>query len=397
MYEPQHAPMKREIARDLDEYGVVIVPVFAEDQKRADWSNGVWKAMDDFPEYIVKGQTAQRVLGGFGALGNPSSFHHPVVQELRATVKRHVTGPLFAEYAVLRNWDCVNYEMLYDRLCVRYRTFGSIAREAWHRDIYDGLAYDMRDLPCTLPGDNRDLIFGGWVNLSDENQHFVCQLGSHKSTSDAATQYAAGGFVSADAISKIQAKDALNRQAGQSIGHVYCDAKGHVVVPPGYLVLFSQSILHAVAGGAGPKNPSLRLFMGHRLTTESAPLFDSLESIVVKNSVPRLPSGQVAPMYSSNHYSMFSTFPRYREWGQTTFKPVCLFNRVTPAGVQYATPGSSNGLNSWVNRKRTMPSLSEMGFLTYMYTQNTFSVMTPEPLEAFGDIGNDIGAVFELI
>ena len=74
-------------AEDLRTYGVVVLPILS-DYKQ--WSDRIWTAMDEFPEYRVKGRNVQRVLGGFGALGNPSSFHHPTIRALRNELKSSV-------------------------------------------------------------------------------------------------------------------------------------------------------------------------------------------------------------------------------------------------------------------------------------------------------------------
>lgn len=380
--------MGRGTARMLNRYGVVTVPAFKDEAARGKWEERVWAAMNEFPEYKKRagdGKKVQRVLGGFGALANPSSFHHPVVQELRDKIKRHVSGPLLALYAQERGWplSAVRYEMLFDRLCVRYKDFGAVTAEAWHRDIYDGAKYGLRELPATLPDERgdlkrRDLLLGGWLNLSPDPQRFVCKVGSHRGKRAEAAQNEGGGFAKEAA----GAGDELARQAGEHIGVVHCDENGHIIVPPGHLVLFPQSILHAVFPGKQPK-PSLRLFLGHRLTTEDVSLFQDLEQVVANNAVPRIPSGQLPPMFSANHFAFFSTHAKYREWGASTFVDACLFERTTPAGIAYKTPGSKGDLEPYFNKGnvRAMPSLAAMGFDPYPY--RSLRTLLPEPLDTF--------------
>ena len=105
-------------AHDLAALGVTVVPLL-DASPRAEWEDTLWAAMDEFPEYKTKGRTAKRVLGGFGALGNPSSFHHPAVRRFRASLKAALR-PLFAAYAemVLGTTHNVQLEALFDRLCV---------------------------------------------------------------------------------------------------------------------------------------------------------------------------------------------------------------------------------------------------------------------------------------
>ena len=338
------------MARTLDDHGNVVIPDFSPDERRR-CADAVWRAMDEFPEYKRRGKTVQRVLGGFGALGNPSSFHHPTVQQLRVDLKKRVSVPLFREYAFLRGRRRSRLEMLFDRLCVRCDAFGTVSKEAWHRDIYDGAKYGLRDLP---EGDD---LFGGWLNLSDEPQRFVGLLGSHKGDDAMRAQAQGGGFAQlTDAQIKAQRVDQrLKAQASRVVDEMRTDANGHILVPPGCMIVFFQRILHSVAGGKQPRDPQLRFFVGHRLTYETTSLFP-VEATVVNNAVPRIPSGQIPPMYSQNHYQFFQSHAKYRDWGRTTFHPACLFARqLTSGSGLYYTPGSTNNRNPHANLGRYMP------------------------------------------
>lgn len=99
--------------------------------------------------------TTPFVLGGFGALGHPSTFHMDAVRNLRAkaytTFYTSIYEPHFKEkYAI---------EMLADRLMLR-PPFRKPTREHWHRDT----------AAATL---QEDRIWGGWINLDPEhNQTF---------------------------------------------------------------------------------------------------------------------------------------------------------------------------------------------------------------------------------
>ena len=249
----------------LRSFGVVVIPVFSDDNSRAKWSRRcgeLWTSSQS----TSPSKDTQRVLGGFGALGNPSSFHHPY-QELRYFIKKHVSRPLFRKYSGGKQ---VNLEMLFDRLCVRKKSFGNVGAEQWHRDIYDGAKYGLRDLPKTLPGPNglrRDEIFGGWVNLSDNSQEFVGLIGTHKGSEAKRAQRAGGGFATIDDKDK-KLIGALNEQLRSQANtaysnHLATNAAGHIIVPPGHMVVFLQRILHSVLSTT-PAEPSLRLFVGHR-------------------------------------------------------------------------------------------------------------------------------------
>ena len=346
-------------ARMLARYGVITKRIFRDDAMRQRWEARVFDALDECPEFKVKGRDAQRVLGGFGALGNPSSFHHPTIRDLRRLIKREITTPLFEAYARQQGLDDARLEMLYDRVCVRAEAFGNVTEETWHRDIYDGAKHGLRALPSTLDGGKRDdEIFGGWVNLSDQPQRFVGIAGAHRGQRAATAQRQGGGFASLtpEQVREERVEERLARQANHKFGSCRCDEKGHIIVPPGHMVLFYQRLLHSVAKGSSPKTPNLRLFLGNRLTCEHVSLFENLDRVIENNAVPRIPSGQMPPMYSVNHYMFFSKDPKYRDWAARTFDARCLFQRMTKDGTFYFTPGSRDDVDPHANKGRYMPS-----------------------------------------
>lgn len=380
----------QDIASFLHKYGAVAVPVFTDTKSRNSrerWEEEVWLALDQMPEYIKSGKKTQRVLGGFGALGNPSSFHHKTMQRLRSMIHTHVTTPLFHALAVHRKMSRdTRIETLLDRVCVRADGFGVVGGEDWHRDVYDGPKHHLRELPQTLyDGKAPDEIFGGWLNLSNENTYFVALASSHVGKKAMEAQKKGGGFAT---LSKAEIKDQdvvrrLQAQADMKIGTMQTDKRGYFIVPPGHMLIFYQRLLHAVMTGKQSEQPQLRIFMGHRLTEETTSLFQNIGEVLANNGVPNIPSGQIPPMYSPNHYAHFSKIPRFRTWAEKTFDPRCLFERHTPDGRQYFTPGSKDGKNNHANINRYMPSLSEMGLSCYEYKDKDMSILSPIRLFPF--------------
>lgn len=386
-------------ATDLATFGVAVVPILDETEK-ALTSKQMWEAIDTFPEYKMQGRFVQRVLGGFGALGNPSSFHHPVVQELRVKVKHCLEENLFRPYcqqlSVENDLGELRLEALFDRICIRHPRFGDVTPEAWHRDAYDdNLSPELRPLPESLqgaPGKSlKDCIFGGWLNLNtgaQEYQYLACILGSHttKSTS------VGGGFCAIPKSEHASLNSQLAEQAMSSYSQfLQTNSKGYVMVPPGHAIVFLQGLVHMVAASTGKKrgledvdnegpSPDLRLFIAHRLTTDVSPLFRNLDETVEENRVPFLPSGQIPPMYSKNHYRFFSDpkARRFRTWGQETFQEWALCRRETARFREvYYTPGSPLGCNQPCNRGRWMPSLKELRVPVYMYSAAAAEALTP--------------------
>lgn len=371
-------------SEDLAKWGVAVLPVL-DDSSRRWWEDLLYKAMDEFPEYRLKGRGVQRVLGGFGALGNPSSFHHVTVRQFRRKIKRLAMRPLFVKYARKRfagETKNLRLEALFDRLCVRCEDFLRPTPEGWHRDVYDGAKYKLRDLPHSLPGPTQDLLFGGWTNLDHREQSFVGLVGSHDETFEGDS----GGFAtfSADDVKRHRFSERLAAQANRTYGgSVRTNADGHIRVPPGHSVVFLQHLVHSVKSGPQPDTPSLRVFHGFRLTTESVPLFD-IEGVVANGGVPRIPSGQMPPMYSQNHYAAFvhKTEDRWRRWAERTFRPECCFVRTT-GEFTYSTPGSRDDRNKAANKGRYMPSLSEMNLWNekdFAYSQEEMQALFPQPL-----------------
>ena len=370
-------------ALDLLEYGVCVTRVMDESSRAAS-EQTMWSTLDEFPEYKVKGRGVKRSLGGFGALGNPSSFHHAEIRKFRRFRKDVAFMPIMREYAKVRfpdEYEGVNCEALFDRIIVRCEEFGRPTAETWHRDVYGANEYKLRPLPKSLPGDEQDIIFGGWLNMSPLTQTFVCNVCTHK---DVVTSE---GFAQLSDAEKREAEWRLTVQAKNTSGArtLVFDDKGRVVIPPGHAVIFEQQLVHSVVSGPQPAIPQMRFAHGIRLTCETSSLFNDIDVVTTQGCVPRIPSGQVPPMYSKNHYSFFNKAgdTKFSTWGSTTFVDACLFKRVRKDGGTYHTPGSRGDTNKTANKGRFMPSLLEMGLWTsdeFAYTASDVQTLCPEAL-----------------
>ena len=205
------------------------------------------------------------VLGAFGALGNPASFHNIDLYELRYH--------LFVKYKKLFNYiDNTRYlEVLFDRLCIR-RQGTKTSRETFHRDT------------CSLKK-NEDIIYGGWINLDKTTtQYFSCVPGTHKCAGR-------GGF------EKIE-KEEANRAKTMKVKYT---------INPFDMVIFDQNTVHEIFPQKQKKD-NIRLYLGWRHTKSTEPLFNSstrvrfnIKHILEKQLVPPLPSGDLPPMYSKMH------------------------------------------------------------------------------------------------
>jgi hypothetical protein len=156
--------------------------------------------------------------------------------------------------------------MLFDRFCVRKENT-KLTGESWHRDIGKGL--------------DGDKIFGGWINLDPEGcepQKFSCVPKTHIYDKTDKT-----GFV----------------KFGEKEIQDFKERKKIMKIPPGYMILFFQDIVHEVLSRK-MKFDSYRLFTGFRITNSKTCLYDNSKAIE-NQGVPFIPSGQIPSIYYKMH------------------------------------------------------------------------------------------------
>lgn len=296
--------------------GVVVVPAF--DMKDVTlYNSAFWQTVQSFPEYL---DTSITVQGAFGALGNPASFHNPVVRHIRMNMMFRAV-PILKGLAGRASPE-KNIEQLVDRMSIRRRGT-TLGKETWHRDV--------------SPAPPGDVILGGWVNLDTEGiQRFSCIPGSHVSQSSQT------GFVKETSVDETKKR-------------VY-------TIPPGHWIVFYQNILHEVLPGK-VQFDSIRLFVGFRLTSTDQPLFNH-DRELREQGVMHLPSGQMPTMWSPNHLAFHSK--TVIPWSQSTFKPQCLEVKNTPK------------LGEFIIVHKVMHSLTEYGLPLYPeYSQEELSILRP--------------------
>lgn len=300
------------------------------------------------------------VAGGFGAWAHPSSFHSQFPRELR---KRYLQT-MRPKFLALSKHTNVNFnvELLFDRVMLR-RAGQKPMSESFHRDVYDGRSGSTK---LSL----KDRIYGGWVNLDSTEQIFNCVPGSHKDYTLHQLSHSSQhtGFAT---IPKTETAGYYNRTKS-------------ITIPPGHLIIFEQNIIHEVVAKAKTSD-SYRQFLGARLTTSTAPLFD-LATVFEDFAVPRLPSGQQVPMYSANHQSCWIEKAFYIRPGQRVdgivgwskqFQPKALVTKTRKSGANQGQP--------YTVVERYFPSLRAMGLVEASrvapYTQEERELYQPQPLE----------------
>lgn len=305
------------LSNDLESFirsGVITIPILSKSELKG-IQNEFLTTLKNFPEYN-EGNNIY-VLGGFSALGNPASFHNPLVRKLRLLCYNKCKSffrELINTYYSKKLKKNYKLEMLFDRMMYRLKGNKPTA-ESWHRDV----------TPKKLIEED-DEIFGGWINLDSQSQYFSCIPGSHLGVKLYDLQ---SGFATLEKY--LKDSDINPKNEFVKINKM----KTLFEVPPGHIVIFPQYILHEVVSNAA-KYDMMRLFIGWRLTRSKDSIYNNLEEIISSQGVPILPSGQQIPMYSKSHMSYFlhkkfnignNTKMSVIEWSKKTFKSQLLVNK----------------------------------------------------------------------
>lgn len=293
--------------------------------------------------------TWKNVLGGFAALGNPSSFHHPFVRAMRemceAAVLDHDALPLNGR----------RLEQCFDRM-MRRIPGESTDVESWHRD----------EAKNTQAGDD---LFGGWINLDLEPQYFSCAPGTHNE--EGARDRNAG-------FAKITSPE--EKAHYQAIA----DAHGPVEIPPGHILIFYERLVHEVLKVTATRIMR-RLFLGWRATSAREPLFgqEQTNAWIDSQAPAKIKSGQKPAIYPTAYYNFPRNFQTLTDFSESVFVPQCLYQHVVRTGAQAGT--------AWTRVERYMKGLADYGLpLHRAYEPEERKILFPRrrmQLRTFDDPG----------
>ena len=385
----------KSFAEQLYKEGYVVIPLFVDSvsQMHAQFE----EALRGFPEYqrtddgeLSKWANTQNKLqlpmyvkGGFGALGNASSFHNPFVRYVR-TNAYVALKPMFE--ALLQLEDGKSKDRKLEQIMDRMRVLNpgaSISAETWHRD--------------TTPEDlveEEDSIFGGWINFDVRKvQEFSAFRGSHRQApadipkagpgfsvlepaaqrrlSELKTQYQQKPWAELsdmESLSYLMSRlrkemeqlvattngwqerqqlvdnkiNSMNRESKRSYYARYIEEykagqrrKWEIEIPPGHILIFYQDMIHEVVKKRIPKRggtASYRLFTAWRLTTASTPLFP-VEDILNQMGVPLLKSKQKIAMHpQGSWFGRKEVRLNLQAWSLSTFKGAMLVPRTIQSG-----------------------------------------------------------------
>lgn len=289
----------RDFQQRLKARGYVVVPTPLANPKRL--ANVIaafdahLKSSPEFKDARPDDPKWRPVLGGFAALGNPSSYHHRFVRLMRE-----------AMMAVLLDLDVLPtegrlLEQVFDRLMMRFAGESPTA-EGMHRDE----SPNAKD---------KDDIFGGWVNVDTTSQFFLCAPRTHLEVGSQNT-----GFAAIKDTAEVARLEPLFRS---------------VEIPSGHCLVFYERLVHKVA--KSPAQATMRrMFLGWRVTLHREPLFGNKTTLkwIEDQAVPKIKSSQDPRVWPSCYGNFPRNFDRLRDWSQDTFAPVCLHKHTIKSGAR---------------------------------------------------------------
>jgi hypothetical protein len=280
-------------------------------------------------EYKVSNPDTIFVLGAFGALGNPSSQHHPEARKLRVAMYKHMI-PLFKEI-----YENKYIEMIPDRFSIRNKSL-PVTSESWHRDC------------SALIGESDD-IYGGYLNLDErQTQYFSCIPGTHMDTETEDCE----GFA------KLPSEKAKEYDSRREI----------IRVPPGCAILFNEKIIHEIAKREIEEQKSYRQYFKWRISSRPVSTFGWKAVLKTVNTQASFPLHNVGdtpfpPMYGKVHIMYWGE--KIEEFSKNLKEE--FLDRPNKRGRVYV--------------KRVMPSLQEAGIELFPeYTDEECNMLFPQPL-----------------
>lgn len=268
--------------KQLEVNGYVVIPCLQTSAKGGTLRKDMREALSEMPEFIdpkaMLENKVRFVQGGFAAMGNPSSFHHKFVRDIRRAahqcVLKHVFGDILADFPNLK------FEQVIDRLMFR-RPDQRPGKESWHRDEAKNALEE-------------DTVYGGWINLDNYDQFFSGCPGTHRKVSGNK------GFAR---IKNTAEFDSLRQK---------------IRIPPGHIFIFYERMVHEVRPSP-KKEDQHRLFLGWRTTYSDKPLFPDLRKRLALLKPMQIKSGQEAAVWPQLYWTNWR--PRLQAWSQSHVKP----------------------------------------------------------------------------
>lgn len=242
----------------------------------------IQKYLQEQKEYINIDDNTEFIISNFGAHGNPSSQHHPLVRDFRMKMFHFLKRSLESD----AEYSGKYLQCLPDRFSQRFR---KPSKEAWHKDV----SIDRNVF-------TNSKILGGWANLDETDQFFSCIIGSHLEPAPGE------GFA---ALSKDNKK-------------LYKARRTIVRIPPGHAISFDETVTHEIAD-VKLTGVSRRLYMKYHISSDSRSAFDVdvIRRAVETQGLFQMNQWNSMPMYEKIHPMFWNA--QLVEFGKN-IKPVFL-------------------------------------------------------------------------
>jgi hypothetical protein len=246
------------IAQELKTNGVSVYPIPDGLLQNFD----IQKYLKEQKEYIDINDNTEFIISNFGAHGNLSSQHHPLVRDFRMEMFRFLKLSLESDTEFSEKY----LQCLPDRFSQRFR---KPSKEAWHKDV--SIDYSVF---------TNSTILGGWANLDETDQFFSCIIGSHLEPAPGE------GFA---ALSKDNKK-------------LYKARKTLVRIPPGHAISFDEKVTHEIAD-VKLVGVSRRLYMKYHISSDSRSAFDVdiIHRAIQTQGLFQMNQWNSMPMYEKIH------------------------------------------------------------------------------------------------
>ena len=283
-------------ASKLQTEGVCVVPLF-DDQELQHYSDLLTDQLMNSPEFkqeylekirqnwfegkSVDSSDPRLSLGPFGAISLPSSQHNPASRKITALAFKKQCDILTKTNWIDQEFNTI--QMLMDRPLMRWKGV-KVSHENYHRDICNinvlkklYKEHNIKQRPERIL--ETSVMIQGYVNLSKAINTFHYVPGTHIIRSSQITEKGFG---------KIKDETKLKE---------YKNNTKIIEVPPGYMIMFPQSLVHTIPGGVN-KTQMLRQFTGARITKHTEEniypgFFERLKNFELMH----LPSGQLPGIY----------------------------------------------------------------------------------------------------
>jgi len=315
---------------ELDINGYIVLPIF-DSHEIQQISQEFLRIALNAPELVPNMEHTRFVMGAVGYCPFASLTYHPLVRYINRCVyekSKEIFTPYFENENENEN---ILLSMVPDRPLIRFPIQKVNERGKWHQD----------EAANSTPNDK---CYGGWINLNhDISQYFKCIPGTHIPSHpifERLTQKDGGcrGYANFKEKEDYNYLENTWKQNGKML----------VEIPPGYALIFRETLIHTVFKNPPTQNYILRQHIAFMLSENPIPLHDrptnkkymkraKLLKYFEEQAVVPVRSGQETPVFSP-----LNLFPKNK-------------HQVEELSMHYIDACKTDGIV-----KRYLPSMKEL-------------------------------------